>query len=663
MKRGYKWLLVSVALLLLCFSISGNGITLANNLVQDADYHLTLATDKTEYIRGEDNDVKISGTLMEGSSPVHSSFIGLVLQEDDAEPIYFEQVQSDATGYFEWNIPLDALANGNYSVTATANAVNETAEFNVAQHDKEFTLTVSSSKQAYNTGEDVIITGYLLRNDEDNTPVKNISIGLVLSKGEIPVVFNQQVTDINGAFTWTISGANLEQGDYTIMATANAAFGAAVFSVNSGGVVDNIPPEVLSSSPADGESNVPVGKTINIVFSEEILVGSTINDITLKDSSNNLVQFTTLINGTLMKIDPNKSLKNSVVYAVYIPDRAIKDINGNELQSPYTISFTTAESGGGGGGGGGGSDCGCEGNSSGTSNAGLAVKQLSPTSDAGDVDLGVKISVNFNKNIEPVNLSKVYITDSSGIKEVGVTAAVNGSILEISHNKLKPGTIYTVYVPSATVKSVADGEQNKSIKWIFTTVSVEQTDSIFSDVPAKHWAYSLIKELSQKEIITGYPDGTFKPESNVTRAEFAKMINKAKGLGTLQPERGTFLDVVPGQWFYGYVEAAAGAGLVKGDGGKFRPDDLITRAEIATLLVRAIGKDNLARERSGQKTGFQDDADIAPWARGYIAVSLAEGFIKGYPDNTFKGDSSATRAEACALIARAIEHFGITTEK
>jgi len=117
------------------------------------------------------------------------------------------------------------------------------------------------------------------------------------------------------------------------------------------------------------------------------------------------------------------------------------------------------------------------------------------------------------------------------------------------------------------------------------------------------------------------------------------------------PQSPSFIDVPKLSWAYGAVEAAARAGLVKGSEGKFRPHDPITRQEMAVMLVRALDK---GVDVSNTLPAFADDVKIAPWARGHVAAALNQDLIKGYPDNTFRPQKNAVRAEAVVMACRFI---------
>jgi hypothetical protein len=174
---------------------------------------------------------------------------------------------------------------------------------------------------------------------------------------------------------------------------------------------------------------------------------------------------------------------------------------------------------------------------------------------------------------------------------------------------------------------------------------------IFSDVPASYWASGTIDQFSTLGYIAGYPDGTFKPDNRITRAEFVTILDKALKLAAYTPTTANFKDVSAGDWYYGSVESAVYAGFVTGCGnGGFAPNDPITRQEIAVILVNACGKAGTAQGSMNAQTSFSDDSSIAAWARGFVNEASQLGLIKGYPDSSFAPVQDATRAEACVMI-------------
>jgi hypothetical protein len=151
--------------------------------------------------------------------------------------------------------------------------------------------------------------------------------------------------------------------------------------------------------------------------------------------------------------------------------------------------------------------------------------------------------------------------------------------------------------------------------------------------------------------ISGYPDGTFKPDNQITRAEFCAIMDKALNLTTYPQQTPTFTDVNTGAWYDQAVETAVYAGIAKGYGdGAFRPNAPISRQEMACILVQALGKSQLADASAKTATKFVDDSQIAWWSRGYVTVALQQGIAGGYPDGSFEPESETTRAEACAMV-------------
>ena len=110
----------------------------------------------------------------------------------------------------------------------------------------------------------------------------------------------------------------------------------------------------------------------------------------------------------------------------------------------------------------------------------------------------------------------------------------------------------------------------------------------FPDVPTEYWAFSAVGLLTERGVINGYPDGTFRPENKVTRAEFAKMILLTFNLSPVSTSVTTFPDAPISHWAHSYIEAAVAYGLVQGyPDGTFRPEGSVTLAEAITLIVRA----------------------------------------------------------------------------
>lgn len=177
--------------------------------------------------------------------------------------------------------------------------------------------------------------------------------------------------------------------------------------------------------------------------------------------------------------------------------------------------------------------------------------------------------------------------------------------------------------------------------------------SNFADVDG-HWAKASIDAMYSKGIINGFEDGSFKPELNVTRAEFAKMIVCLLGLSSKGD--ADFSDVADNSWYNGYVAAAVKAGIVKGtDDGKFNPNSYITRQDAAVMLARVLEYKNIAMDVNAIE--FNDSGKIADYAKNSVNGMANLGVITGY-NGGFAPLDNTTRAQAAALLQRVAGHIG-----
>ena len=153
----------------------------------------------------------------------------------------------------------------------------------------------------------------------------------------------------------------------------------------------------------------------------------------------------------------------------------------------------------------------------------------------------------------------------------------------------------------------------------------------FSDVRKDAWYYRPVSELALSKVVSGYPDGSFRPSGTVTYAEALKLILLASGYSVQQQKSG-------GHWAAGYYDFACGAGLISLDIGL---DDAISRLEIARIIAGAVGM-----ERSAEKSPFSDCDDES------VASLYHAGIVKGYDGNSFMPQNTITRAEMSMIIWR-----------
>ncbi|TYO93257.1 S-layer homology domain-containing protein [Desulfallas thermosapovorans] len=171
-----------------------------------------------------------------------------------------------------------------------------------------------------------------------------------------------------------------------------------------------------------------------------------------------------------------------------------------------------------------------------------------------------------------------------------------------------------------------------------------------------HWAEGQINKWAEKGLAGGYSDGTFKPNNQVTRAEFVALVNRAFGIET-KGFAANFSDVNSSQWYYNDIAAASAAGYTGGyPDGTFKPQQSISRQEAASILVRLL---ELEPTTQGLE-GFKDAGQIPQWSRSSIGAIAKAGLMAGYPDGTFQPGKSITRAEAVVALDRAREFAPVT---
>ncbi|NLX02133.1 MAG: hypothetical protein GXY40_06355 [Syntrophomonadaceae bacterium] len=164
-----------------------------------------------------------------------------------------------------------------------------------------------------------------------------------------------------------------------------------------------------------------------------------------------------------------------------------------------------------------------------------------------------------------------------------------------------------------------------------------------------HWAQAIIMELVNSGVVSGYPDATFQPDKNITRAEFTTALVKAF---ELENKTGKDFADITNHWAKDAIVTAASHGIVNGyDANSFGPDNNITREQMAVMIVKAAQ----LNKNDGESKQFIDNDKICSWAAEAIAIASQHNIITGYPDNSFKPQGEATRAEAATVIIKILQ--------
>ena len=313
-----------------------------------------------------------------------------------------------------------------------------------------------------------------------------------------------------------------------------------------------------------------------------------------------------------------------------------------------------------------------------------------PTGKSGVVSLGdeIVISIPAGASLRELILSitKVWNTGNLLINKEILASSVFGIQTNISENFSKSVTLNLLFNPT-TVKSnqtVAVYYYNEVKKeWEHieggkilgnrVTVDVDHlakiavlvvdkatgkpvtgqtTDmiSIVTDISG-HWAEASITQVVNSGIVKGYIDGTFRPNTKVTRAEFSVMLMNALNSQGEVSEL-TFTDQSKiGAWAQTAIAQAVQAGIIQGyQDGTFRPNAAMTRSEMAVMISNAL---KLSIE-SKPSTDFADDQDIPSWAKSAVVAMKKQGLIEGSDMNEFNPNAQTSRAEAVTVLLRTL---------
>ena len=192
-----------------------------------------------------------------------------------------------------------------------------------------------------------------------------------------------------------------------------------------------------------------------------------------------------------------------------------------------------------------------------------------------------------------------------------------------------------------------------SNRYVIPTVKINISD-VFKDVKNDFWAAKAIDYVYSRELFAGTAPSTFAPDAQMTRAMLATVIVRMTGYDA-NFSGSAYKDVKPNSWYAKYVSFAKTRGLV-GDVEYFRPDEPATREEMADMLYR-LAKYNYIKLPEGSSE-FTDSADIGEKYRDDVDFCVGAGIISGYSDNTIKPQGHATRAEVATMIMRYNSYAG-----
>ncbi|WP_349408661.1 S8 family serine peptidase [Pseudalkalibacillus sp. SCS-8] len=255
--------------------------------------------------------------------------------------------------------------------------------------------------------------------------------------------------------------------------------------------------------------------------------------------------------------------------------------------------------------------------------------------DKAEAELNIDLEDNFDQMRFYIDGSEVFYNE---FKEPFEMRAFKKSLTETV--SLEPGK-------NQFELKVVDMAGHTTIKNI-TIINTDKKPKAFKDMKDGFWAKDAVETLNVMGIINGYNNGKFGVNDKVTRLHAALMIVRALDLETDNLPDPKFKDVKKGDTGYEAVAAIANAGIMTGYNGKFNPNETLTRAQMAKILVDAYDLEGSTNDRF-------TDVPVGHWAKDYINTLVANNMTSGYPDGSFKPNKGITRAEFATFLSRAID--------
>ncbi|TXK75160.1 S-layer homology domain-containing protein [Paenibacillus sp. N3.4] len=203
---------------------------------------------------------------------------------------------------------------------------------------------------------------------------------------------------------------------------------------------------------------------------------------------------------------------------------------------------------------------------------------------------------------------------------------------------------------------------NSTSNSIYTII---QNKRSFQDLPG-HWAQKDIELLAAKRIVNGQTAVLFAPNSSITRAEFVTLLVRSLGVSASSSTRFPFLDSHPGDWYDANVQIAAEYGLVTGyEDGSFKPNQTVTREEMAVMVTRVLKlRPELVKSINTQAalSSYMDVSAISSWAQDAFAQVVSSGIIQGQTNDRLAPQALATRAESTVIVHRLLSSMKLMNE-
>ena len=290
---------------------------------------------------------------------------------------------------------------------------------------------------------------------------------------------------------------------------------------------------------------------------------------------------------------------------------------------------------------------------------------------SGEIQNG-KIIVEFNRytdlreataTFEASENAKVYVNDVLQISRETKNDFTKGVRYKVVSEDKRNTVTYDVTCTVPQEKNGGGGGTGGgAAKSTYTNITTNETNTsdtndsksdVFKDVGREYWAYEYIKELAERNIVSGDPDGYFRPESTITREEFVKMAVSAFGLEENPNTKVEFFDADTGEWYWKFIKAGFDSGIIKGiDENNFGIGQTITREDMAVIIFRCMANSENVKINTDD-TYFSDSFDISDYAREAVETMAQLGIIQGKEERRFAPRDFAKRSEATKMISMA----------
>jgi|GEM_PF-1409364 len=611
---------------------------------------------------------------------------GILVTKSDGVEVYDNTVTGNeigigSDGVINGTWIHDNMVDGNtFGISIQNEAVNTTIENNIITNNSYDGIDICNfEKVDGGPPTETTIRGNTITTNNTKNGVN--SGGIWVAEGvdgdEVSINFNNIVGNngfgvINDSETGTIDATNNWWGDASGPYHATLNTGGAGDAVSDNVLFDpwllsdTLPPQVVSTDPANGATGVAVDKTITVTFDDVIIQqGDNFDNIAVK-AGGTTVATTSAVSNYTLTITPEGRWAYSTTYNVTIPAGAVKNEAGAPLQDTYTFSFTTRSK----------------------PSGGAPAPEPTPTPPSA---------------VEPVSDSVVNNAIEEAEETGQVTIEVNKEETALTIEQLeqiadtdKPAVIKTEEVEFVLPPEVvADLAETDAVQIEITAEKVAANEA-----PTPPSGFQLAGEVFELTIVTVDEEGNKDEISGFSKAititlpvpasakdaavagkldvyRYNETTKTWEAMGGIYDEATntisfstthlskyallertalptkTFADI-KGHWAQSDIEIMAGLGIVGGiSENEFAPQMPVNRAQFAAFLIRSLG----IQETSPAESHFKDVPTNA-WYYGAVEGAYAAGLVGGYEDGTFRPEKEISRQEIAALIARALKNEG-----